>query len=517
MLYPIGIQNFENLRRAGYVYVDKTHLVHRLATTGKYYFLSRPRRFGKSLLLSTIEAYFQGKKELFSGLAMETLEQDWIEYPVLRLDFSGENFSVPESLGMALSNCLEGWERRYGIEEKSGTYSTRFKNVIESAYRQTGRQVVILIDEYDKPIVDNLGNETLVEAFRKELQGFYSVMKAKDEYIRFGFLTGVTKIGKVSVFSGLNNLNDISMDAGYYDVCGISEVDLRKYFDSSVEELAEACGLTKDECYAKLAQMYDGYHFHRNVDGMYNPFSLLNTFQKMEFNEYWFETGTPSFLAEVMKNTDYDITMLSHEQADSTLLTSIDTVFLNPIPLLYQSGYLTITDYDDLSGIYTLGFPNLEVKHGFLSYLLNYYTTARRGSGNLLIRQMSADLRRGLPKDFMKRMEAFFAKQNYQIQADAEKDFQYAMSIILQLLGEYFTVKTEEPDSSGRTDITIETPEYVYIIEIKKDGSAQAALDQIESKSYTRRYVDDSRKVFCIGVSFSTQTRAIEEWESRVI
>ncbi len=513
MLYPIGIQNFENLRRNGYVYVDKTHFVYRLAATGKYYFLSRPRRFGKSLLLSTMEAYFQGKKELFSGLAIESLEREWVEYPVLRLDFSGENFSGPESLGMALSNCLDGWERRYGIEEYSGTYSIRFKNIIETAFRQTGRQVVILIDEYDKPIVDNLGNEPLVESFRRELQGFYSVMKAKDEYIRFGFLTGVTKIGKVSVFSGLNNLNDISMDAGYYDICGISDVDLRKYFDSGVEELAEACGLTKDECYAKLAQMYDGYHFCEDSNGMYNPFSLLNTFQKMKFNEYWFETGTPSFLAEVMKNTDYDITMLSHEQADSTLLTSIDTVFLNPIPLLYQSGYLTITDYDDFSGIYTLGFPNLEVKHGFLSYLLNYYTTARRGSGNLLIRQMSVDLRSGRPKDFMKRMEAFFAKQNYQIQADVEKDFQYAMSIIQQLLGEYFTVRTEEPDSSGRTDITIATQQYIYIIEIKKDDSAQAALDQIEAKAYARRYGDDRRKVFRIGVSFSTETRAIEEWK----
>lgn len=513
MLYPIGIQNFENLRRDGYVYVDKTHLVYRLAATGKYYFLSRPRRFGKSLLLSTMEAYFQGKKELFSGLAMETLEQDWIEYPVLRFDFTGKNYSSVDDLRNNFDKQLSSKEEEYGVTGKYATADLRFQKLIETAYRQTGRQVVILIDEYDKPIVDNLGNETLVEAFRRELQGFYSVMKAKDEYIRFGFLTGVTKIGKVSVFSGLNNLNDISMDAGYYDICGISEVDLRKYFDSSVEELAEACGLTKDECYAKLAQMYDGYHFCEDSNGMYNPFSLLNTFQKMKFNEYWFETGTPSFLAEVMKNTDYDVTMLSHEQADSTLLTSIDTVFLNPIPLLYQSGYLTIIGYDDFSGLYTLGFPNLEVKHGFLSYLLNYYTTVRKGSGNLLIRQMSADLRRGLPKDFMKRMEAFFAKQNYQIQADAEKDFQYAMSIILQLLGEYFTVKTEEPDSSGRTDITIETPEYVYIVEIKKDGSAQAALDQIESKAYARRYVDDSRKVFSIGVSFSTQTRAIEEWK----
>lgn len=513
MLYPIGIQNFEKLREGGYVYVDKTDLIYNLAVSGTYYFLSRPRRFGKSLLLSTMEAYFGGKKELFEGLAVAGLEKEWTEYPVLRLDFSGENFSLPESLGVALSDHLDKWEAEYRVEEKSGTYSSRFKNIIQAANKKTGRQVVILIDEYDKPIVDNIGNETLVEAFRKELQGFYSVMKSMDGFIRFGFLTGVTKIGKVSVFSGLNNLNDISMDARYYDICGISEPDLRKYFDSSVGELAAAKSVSKEECYSKLAQMYDGYHFCENSKGMYNPFSLLNTFQKMTFKEYWFETGTPSFLAEVMKNTDYDVTMLSHEQADSTLLTSIDTVFLNPIPLLYQSGYLTITDYDEFSGIYTLGFPNLEVKHGFLSYLLNYYTTARRGSGNLIIRQMSVDLRSGRPADFMKRMEGFFARQNYQIQADVEKDFQYAMSIILQLLGEYFTVRTEDADSSGRTDITIEAPEYIYILEIKKDDSAQAALEQIESKAYARRYADDNRKIFKIGVSFSTRTRAIEEWK----
>ena len=513
MLYPIGIQNFENLRRDGYVYVDKTSQIHRLVTTGKYYFLSRPRRFGKSLLLSTMEAYFQGKKELFSGLAVSGLEKDWTEYPVLRFDFTGKIYSSTDDLLNNFDKQLSSKEQEYGITEKYATADLRFQALIEGAYRKTGRQAVILIDEYDKPIVDNLGDDVLVESFRRELQAFYSVMKAKDEFIRFGFLTGVTKIGKVSVFSGLNNLNDISMDAGYYDICGISDVDLRRYFDSSVVELAETRGLTKEECYAKLAQMYDGYHFHSNVPGMYNPFSLLNTFNKMEFNEYWFETGTPSFLAEVMKNTDYDVTMLSHEQADSTLLTSIDTVFLNPVPLLYQSGYLTITGYDELSGLYTLGFPNLEVKHGFLSYLLNYYTTVRKGSGNLLIRQMGVDLRTGQPASFMKRMESFFAKQNYQIQADVEKDFQYAMSIILQLLGEYFIVRTEDPDSSGRTDITIEAPEYIYIIEIKKDDSAQAALDQIESKAYARRYAADQRKVFRIGVRFSTGTRAIEEWK----
>ena len=513
MLYPIGIQNFSDLRQGGYVYVDKTHLLHSLYRNGKYYFLSRPRRFGKSLLISTMQAFFEGKKELFKGLAIEELEKEWNEFPVLRIDFTGKKYSSIEDLYSMLDKHLGAFEAQYGIKQRYPSMDLRFQTIIEAAYRCTGRQVVILIDEYDKPIVDNIGNDELVSTFRKDLQGFYSVLKAEDEFIRFGFLTGVTKIGKVSVFSGLNNLNDISMDARYYDICGISEAELKSYFDTSVEQLAAANGCAKDECYRKLARMYDGYHFHRRVPGIYNPFSLLNTFQKMEFSEYWFETGTPSFLAEVMQNTGYDVTRLSHEQADSTLLTDIDTVFLNPIPLLYQSGYLTITGYDDLSGIYTLGFPNIAVKHGFLTYLLNYYTTAQKGTGNLLIRQMGVDLRTGRPDDFMKRMEAFFARQNYQIQADVEKDFQYAMSIILQLLGEYFTVRTEDASSSGRSDISIETPDYVYIIEIKKDESADAALSQIVEKAYDRRYADDSRKVFKIGISFSTRFRGIEEWK----
>lgn len=513
MLYPIGIQNFEKVREGNYFYVDKTALIHQLVTTGVYYFLSRPRRFGKSLLISTMQAFFEGKKELFGGLAIEGLEKEWNEFPVLRIDFTGKKYSSIEDLYDILDKHLGAFEAQYGIEQRYPSMDLRFQTIIEAAYRCTGRQVVILIDEYDKPIVDNIGNDELVSAFRKELQGFYSVLKAEDEFIRFGFLTGVTKIGKVSVFSGLNNLNDISMDARYYDICGISEAELKSYFDTSVEQLATANGCGKDECYCKLARMYDGYHFHQSAPGIYNPFSLLNTFQKMEFREYWFETGTPSFLAEVMQNTGYDVTKLSHEQADSTLLTDIDTVFLNPIPLLYQSGYLTITGYDDLSGIYTLGFPNIEVKHGFLSYLLNYYTTAQKGTGNLLIRQMGVDLRTGRPDDFMRRMEAFFARQNYQIQANVEKDFQYAMSIILQLLGEYFTVRTEDASSAGRTDISIETPDYVYIIEIKKDESADAALKQIAEKAYDRRYADDARKVFKIGISFSTRFRGIEEWK----
>lgn len=513
MLYPIGIQDFSNIRRDGYVYVDKTRHVYNLTHgSGKYCFLSRPRRFGKSLLVSTMEAYFSAKKELFEGLAVAELEKEWNKYPVLRLDFSGANYNSEQVLESKLNAFLRYYEEIYSSVSDESVASVRFDALIQAAYNKTGKPVVILIDEYDKPIVDNLGNDEQSDIFRQQLQGFYSVMKAKDAYIKFGFLTGVTKIGKLSVFSGLNNLKDISMDARYADICGISDAEMTEYFGESVRELANANGITAGECYSELARMYDGYHFYPNSVGVYNPFSVLNALDAGEFKEYWIETGTPSFLVEVMKRTDYDITGLSSEVADSTLLTSIDTVFYNPVPLLYQSGYLTIKDYDKSSGIYTLGFPNIEVKHGFLSFLLNYYTTAR-GTGNLLIRQMNNDLLSGKPADFMKRMEAFFAKQNYQIQGNAEKDFQYAMSIILQLLSDSLNVHTEEATSEGRIDIVVEAPSFVYIIEIKINDTAETALNQIEDRGYARKFVDDERHVFKIGVRFSTESRCIDSWK----
>lgn len=513
MLYPIGIQDFEKIRKDDYVYVDKTELIYKLSHgSGRYCFLSRPRRFGKSLLVSTMEAYFKGKKELFDGLAVASLEKDWIEYPVLRMDLSGENYSRSGALEVVLARQLKRWEEEFCLTDIADTPSARFKDVINAAYAKTGLGVVILIDEYDKPIIDTLGDEQLNESFRSLLQGFYGVMKTMDACIKFGFLTGVTKIGKLSVFSGLNNLKDISMDARYADICGISEQDLKKYFSESVKELAEANGFSEEECYTQLAEMYDGYHFRQDSVGMYNPFSLLNSFDSGEFKKYWFETGTPSFLVEVMRQTDYDVTGLASEQADSSLLTDISTAFHNPIPLLYQSGYLTIKDYNKVSEIYTLGFPNLEVKHGFLTFLLNYYTSAR-GAGSLLIRQMNNDLITGSPKDFMKRMEAFFAKQNYQIQGDAEKDFQYAMSIILQLLSDTLTIHTEGTTSDGRIDILAEAPRFVYIIEIKINDTAEAALQQIEEKGYARRFIDDKRQLFKIGIRFSTENRCIDSWK----
>lgn len=511
MLYPIGIQNFEKLREGGYVYVDKTSLIHKLVNSGTYYFLSRPRRFGKSLLISTMEAYFKGKKELFRGLALEKLEKDWTEYPVLHLDLNGISYNSEDVLDQVLNEKLSAWETEFGICAKSTIPGLRFQNIIDAAYSYTGHHVVILIDEYDKPIVDNLGNTKLTDYYRKTLQGFYSVLKAKDGQIRFGFLTGVSKIGKLSVFSTLNNLRDISMESEYSDICGISEDDLHKYFDESVTELAEANRMSRDECYQKLKYKYDGYHFSEDAPGMYNPFSLLNTFNSSKFKDYWFETGTPTLLVNVMKKTSFDITTLSDNiVVPASKLNGMQDIVNKPVSLFFQTGYLTIKDYDSEYDEYRLGFPNDEVKNGFLEFIYSYYVPVNPSDDSSKTSLLARALRAGDPYTFMKILEALFANATYQIQGDSEKNFQYAMYIIMELLGEY--VQAERSTSNGRIDLLLQTKDYIYIIELKIDNTADAALQQIEDKGYAKPFADDSRKIFKIGASFSTANRRIEEW-----
>lgn len=512
MIYPIGIQNFEKIRTEDFLYVDKTAEIYKLAKEGRYYFMSRPRRFGKSLLVSTMEAYFSGRKELFSGLAIEKLEAEWKQHPVLHLDLSGVSYTDESVLERVLSDKLAKWETLYGAVNTSDILGLRFKEVIEAAYNKTGNQVAILIDEYDKPIIDNLGNEPTLSHLRSTLQGFYSVMKSMDARIRFGFLTGVTKIGKMSVFSGLNNLNDISMIPDYVDICGVSESELHEYFDESISELSSANEMSKEECYVKLKSMYDGYHFCEDSIGIYNPFSLLNTFQNKKFREYWFETGTPGFLVEVMRKTSFDVTTLENQTVDSTLMSNADAIFENPVPYLFQSGYLTITGYNDMFRLYQLGFPNQEVKNGFLNCLLKYYVPMSPDmSGTTLIYQLWHSITEGNPKLFMQILSSLFANTSYQIQGETEKDFQYAMYIISALLGEY--VQVERTTGNGRIDLIIQTKEFIYIFELKVNADADVALRQIDEKGYARPFEGDSRKLFKIGVNFSTATRRIEDWK----
>lgn len=510
MLYPIGIQTFADIRRGGYVYVDKTALIYRLASTGKYYFLSRPRRFGKSLLVSTMETYFRGQKELFDGLAIASLEKEWQENPVFHLDFSGKAYNAADVLVKVLDDALYKWEEEYGSENRSDVPGIRFGNVIEAAYKKTGRQVVILIDEYDKPIVDNLTRPELRESFSETLQGFYSVMKSKDAFIRFGFLTGVTKIGKVSVFSGLNNIQDISMDAEYTDVCGVSESELKLYFNDSIVELADSNGISKNECYEKLARMYDGYHFRQDSEGIYNPFSLLNTFNAKNFGEYWFETGTPSFLVKYLKEGKYNLESISKDRVSLTKLTGTNYAEPEPVTLMYQSGYLTIKGYDSRFKQYYLDYPNEEVRSGFLDSLSQLYAPALI-DGNLSVSCFVEDIERGDVDSFMNRFVSFLSGNDYAIQGDLELYFQNTMYVMFKMMGLY--IKSEYHTSDGRIDILLETDRYVYIIELKRDQNPEIALRQIAEKGYDKPFLASGKKIVKLGINFSSQTRNIDSWK----
>ena len=523
MKYPIGIQNFGKIRRDGYAYVDKTALMYKMVSEGDYYFLSRPRRFGKSLLLSTLEAYFSGQKELFQGLAVSRLEQEWLSYPILHLDLNSREYKDESSLAAELNRHLEGWEKLYGDAYKDRELEERFLHVINNASEKAGRRVVILVDEYDKPLLQAIGNEPLQRAYRNKLKAFYSVVKTLDAKIRFAFFTGVTKFGKVSVFSDLNNLKDISMLPVYSDICGITEAELHACFDDSVGEVAANNGMTKEACYDRLRRDFDGYHFNEYArDGVYNPFSVLNTLDSRVFRDYWFETGTPSFLVYQLKKTCYPLENMTEEDVTADTLNSIDIMDENPLPLLYQSGYLTLKSYDREFDSYRLGFPNREVEQGFIKYLLPFYTPKVADKSRFSIARFVKDVRGGDADGFMQRLEAFFATGDYEVVGRAEKYFQNTLYVFFRLLGFYVDVerlRVGEQSSgmrrtaNGRIDVVIQTPQYVYVMELKTDKSAADALRQIDEKGYARPFAADGRQLFKIGVNFSTQTRLIDDWK----
>ena len=512
MKYPIGIQNFESLKREGYMYVDKTDLIFKMVNDGRYYFLSRPRRFGKSMLISTLEAYLSGKKELFHGLAIEKLEKDWKKYSVLHLDLNSQKYDSPDDLIQILDYYISKWESLYGTPEKALSLSLRFSAVVEKAFLKTGNPVAILVDEYDKPLLQAIGNQQLQEEYRNTLKAFYSVLKTQDRYIKFAFLTGVTKFGKISVFSDLNNLIDLSMDETYQTICGITEDEIHRYFDEQIHSLAERYKLTYEEALAALRKRYDGYHFVECGTGMYNPFSLLNTFKNNKFGSFWFETGTPTYLVELLKKANYPLDRLTGEKVSADFINSIDSLSMNPIPVIYQSGYLTIKDYDEEFGEYTLGFPNQEVEEGFCKYLIPFYTHVDAGSSMYFISNFVKDLRSGKIDDFMQRMQIMFCDTDYKIVGDTELYFQNAFNIIARMLG--FYTEVERTTSNGRMDMTILTQNYIYIFEFKMDQSADIALQQIEDKGYALPFANDSRQLIKVGVNFSKEKRCIDDWKT---
>lgn len=509
MKYPIGIQSFEKLRKEGFLYVDKTKYIYELVDQGVYYFLSRPRRFGKSLLISTIEAYFQGKKELFDGLAIQQEEKEWNSYPILHIDLNTANFREEDSLYTLLNDYLCQWESIYGTRSSENTLALRFKGIIERAAEKEGRNVVILIDEYDKPILQTLRNPELQEKHRNQLKAFYSVLKTQDKYIKFAFITGVTKFGKVSVFSDLNNLTDISMDNRYVAICGLTEEELATNFKQGIEELAKTYGDTIEETIAKLRERYDGYHFEEHTIGIYNPFSVLNAMSRKQYKDYWFETGTPTFLVDLLKLHNFKLQELSHERITSNVINGIDSISTNPIPAMYQSGYLTITGYDERFKKYLLGFPNREVEEGFFNFLLPLYTSAG-DSSQFMMDEFIRDVEAANVEQFMKRLTTFFASTNYQVAGNAELYFQNALYLIFKIMG--FHIQVEFPTSDGRIDVIMQTADYIYIIECKLDGSADEALRQIEEKQYAAPFAMDKRRLIKIGINFSSKTRGVESW-----
>ena len=509
---PIGIQTFEKIRKGGYVYVDKTALVWQLVQTSTPYFLSRPRRFGKSLLISTFEAYFNGQRELFDGLAIEELEQEWIKYPVLHLDLNAEKYDASEQLYALLNNQLSGWERLYGREASEDTLSTRFSGIIRRAYERTGQPVVVLVDEYDKPLLQALQNEPLLEDYRRTLKAFYGVLKSSDRYLRFVFLTGVTKFSQVSVFSDLNQLNDISLDQAYATLCGITREELECNFGPELEAMRQVEQSSREEVLVKMEKQYDGYHFHPVSPGMFNPFSVLSCLSKHEFGNYWFQTGTPTFLVELLQGADYDLReLIEGVEVKVTGFSEYRMDSLNPIPLLYQSGYLTIKDYDGEFKNYTLCFPNEEVEYGFVNFLVPFYTPVTDDRTGFYIERFIRELRAGEVDAFMDRLKAFFAGIPYELSDKTERHYQAVFYIVFTLMGQF--CDAEVRSARGRADAVVKTKDYIYVFEFKLNGSADEALQQIDTRGYLIPYTADGRTLVKAGVSFDATERNIGEWK----
>ena len=518
MKFPIGIQSFERIIQEGYVYVDKTDIIYDLTHNGSIYFLSRPRRFGKSLLVSTLENYYSGRKELFRGLAIEKMETEWNEYPVFHVDFNGSNFTKQGILENRIGSYISDWEKQYALD--SGSIETdlgnRFMKVLKAAHEQTGRRAVVLVDEYDKPILDVLDVDADLEnKHRNILKAFYSVFKGADKHLQFVLLTGVTKFSQVSVFSGFNQPKDISMDIRYEALCGITQEEIEKYFTEPVSQMAVEYQCTPQEMYKLLKQQYDGYHFSDKLTDIYNPFSLLNALDAKRIKDYWFSTGTPTYLIRLLNHSHERMNEFTGKYYTPAEFIDYKADVERPLPMIYQSGYLTIKAYDRDFNTFLLDFPNNEVKGGFLTMVASSYLQPSEETGSW-IRSLVVALRKGEVEHVHELFTSFLAGIPYTMrrkenEVERERYFQYTFYLIMRLVSVY-TVYAEKVQSQGRVDCIVETPQYVYIFEFKLDGTAEEALRQIEEKGYAREYAADSRKVYKVGASFSSETGTINDW-----
>ena len=520
--YPISIQDFEKIREGDYVYFDKTAFVYDLASQGCVYFLSRPRRFGKSLLVSTLKSYFLGHKDFFKGLAIDSLETDWYEYPVMHLSFNGVEFTKNGELERVLERFVADAEDLYGRGKNAISLGDRFKAVIANAHKKTGRRVVVLIDEYDKPLLDVMGLEkfiveyeekiTFEEKHRRVLKSFFSTLKDADADLRFVFLTGVTKFSQISVFSGFNQPEDLSMAPEFDAICGITKEELYAKLDGQISEMADENNVTPEQMRLMLKKQYDGYHFSKKMTDIYNPFSLLTAFKQKELGVYWFDSGSPEYLVRLLAKSNRDISDMAGKYYPAVDFINYRADVEKPLPMIYQSGYFTIKDYNPRSQRYKLDFPNEEVRQGFLAILASdYFKTAdspQSWAGDIVDALASADM-----EQLEKLFTAFFASIPYEfrVSMDKERHFQYTFYLMLSLISGY-TVLAEKHQSEGRVDCVVETDDDVYIFEFKRDGSAEEALKQIEEKGYAREYSADRRRIHCLGVNFSSETGTIDGW-----
>ena len=518
MKYPIGIQSFDRLIEDGFVYVDKTDMIYSLVKEGMIYFLSRPRRFGKSLLVSTLKNYFLGRKELFKGLKIDSLENEWKIYPVFHMDFNGGNFTCKGALNAMIDDYISGWEKLYDISgvDKEVGLGVRFRHVLSKAHEVSGHRAVVLVDEYDKPILDVLDiDKDLEEEHRNILKGFYSVFKSADEHLQFVFLTGVTKFSQVSVFSGFNQPFDISMHSKYETLCGISQEELDVIFHEPITDMSKTYGCSYEEMRSMLKSQYDGYHFSKRMTDVYNPFSLLNSFATLDISDYWFKSGTPTYLIRLLSHTNENMNEITGKYYSAEEFIDYKANVEQPLPMIYQSGYLTIKDFDIEDNTFLLEYPNKEVKRGFLTMIASSYFNI--GETPSWIRSAVSNLKKGNIEDFRIGLTSFLASIPYTMrrkenERERERYFHYTFYLIMRLIGVY-TVYTEKVQSHGRVDCIVETPEYIYIFEFKLDGSADEAMCQIEEKGYAREYESDSRKLYKIGAVFSSETGTIEEWK----
>ena len=520
-LLPLGVQDFSILREGNYLYVDKTSLVYELTHTQRAVFLSRPRRFGKSLLLSAIKYYFLGRKDLFSGLAIEQLEEQgkdpWSEYPVMYFSLASGEFMEKDGLAKKLRTSLNDFEEKYELPHDEVTLAIRFAKALENANKKTGRKVVVLVDEYDNPLLKNMTvNPQQEEANRNLYKAFFATLKDCDEYLRFYMFTGVTKFSKVSIFSDLNQLNDISMADEYAEICGITKQEIEDNFDLYIQNLSKKVCLSRDAALSELKRMYDGYHFSGEGEGMYNPFSLLHCFNECKFGNYWFESGTPTFLINKLNASKFDIRQFTDEvKVSESEIKDYRPENADPVPLFYQSGYLTIKSWNRKQNSYKLTFPNAEVKYGFLNSLAPSYLHVEDKPAPFNIDLLDDAVEEGDTDGMRKWFTALFALLPYPAGADTEaiteQNFQNVIFMTLTMMGKY--ARTEVHSAKGRADCILETDDYVYVFEFKRDVSAAEALKQIEEQGYAAPYSTDKRKLFKIGVNFSSAERNITEWE----